>query len=303
MATLGPVTGPPVRVQRYAAFSPSPNGGNPAGVVLSADGIDEQTMQQIAAEVGYSETAFLSRREAEPGQAMRVRYFSPEAEVDFCGHATIATGVALGDAGSEGRFELMTNVGPVVLTVTRSREESGLFTAAFESPPAGAEPLPEEQLDRLLDALGWAREDLDAHFPPMVATAGNRHPVLVAAELGRLAELNYDFRALAALCRETSWTTVQLVVPLTDRRWRSRSPFPIGGVVEDPATGAAAAAFGGYLRELGRARPGDQLVLEQGVEMGRTSLIAITIGRSTVMVTGTATAITAGPAEGGASPQ
>jgi len=73
-------------VLRYAAFTTDASGGNPAGVVLDARGLDDQTMQAIAAEVGYSETAFLTDR--------AVRYFSPKAEVPFCGHATIATAVA-----------------------------------------------------------------------------------------------------------------------------------------------------------------------------------------------------------------
>ena len=70
-------------VQRYVAFSDRPDGGNPAGVVLNAAGLSEDRMLAIAAELGYSETAFLSGTD--------IRYFSPLAEVPFCGHATIAT--------------------------------------------------------------------------------------------------------------------------------------------------------------------------------------------------------------------
>ena len=285
---------PSFRVQRYAAFSASPDGGNPAGVVLASEGLDERTMQQIATDVGYSETVFLTRHDASPGGTIKVRYFSPKAEVAFCGHATIAAGIALGEVEGVGAFRLMTNAGPVLLTVSRSGEGPSDITATFESPPAGAEALAEEHQDRLLATLGWSPADLDPHFPPMVATAGNRHPVLVAAQLNRLADLDYDFGALALLCREHDWTTIQLVVPLADRRWRSRNPFPVGGVVEDPATGAAAAALGGYLREMGNARVGDRLLIEQGVEMGRPSTITILLGADTVLVTGTAAAIPTG---------
>jgi PhzF family phenazine biosynthesis protein len=291
-----------LRVLRYAAFSTSPSGGNPAGVVMDADGLDEATMQRIAADVGYSETAFLTARGLKPDGAIRVRYFSPETEVAFCGHATIAAGVALGEAQGPGRFPLITNVGPVLLTVNRADTGAqaatgdGAITATFESPPAGAEPLPEAHQDRLLATLGWSRADLNPRFPAMIGTAGNRHPVLVASHLDRLAHLDYDFPALTHLCREHDWTTIQLVVSLGDGRWRSRNPFPLGGVIEDPATGAAAAALAGYLRTLGAARAGDRLIIEQGVEMGRPSTIDTLIAATTALVTGTATRIPTSPA-------
>lgn len=78
-------------ILRYVAFSTDPLGGNPAGVVLDAAGIDEATMASTAAEVGYSETAFAVPR---VDGALDIRYFSPRTEVPFCGHATIATAVA-----------------------------------------------------------------------------------------------------------------------------------------------------------------------------------------------------------------
>src|SRR4051794_31253942 len=98
-------------VQRYVAFSDDPAGGNPAGVVRDAGGLDDAAMLRIAADVGYSETAFVTR-EISPGH-YRVRYFSPLAEVPFCGHATVATAVALGP----GDHVFTTNAGEVPVTV------------------------------------------------------------------------------------------------------------------------------------------------------------------------------------------
>ena len=91
------------KVERYSAFSDQPGGGNPAGVVLDATGLDADAMQAIATEVGYSETAFLVRRDGPA--AFAVRYFSPLAEVPFCGHATVATGVALARRDGPGARE------------------------------------------------------------------------------------------------------------------------------------------------------------------------------------------------------
>ena len=87
---------------KLTAFSSDPNGGNPAGVWVGDDLPDETKMQEIAKEVGYSETAFLAPA---TGKRRTVRYYSPEAQVAFCGHATIASGVVLGNTdGDENVF-------------------------------------------------------------------------------------------------------------------------------------------------------------------------------------------------------
>ncbi len=90
-----------MEILRYVAFSSDPAGGNPAGVVLDAAGASEAQMQRVAAEVGFSETAFLFPRS---GNRFEIRYFSPLAEVPFCGHATIASGVAYADRHGPGNL-------------------------------------------------------------------------------------------------------------------------------------------------------------------------------------------------------
>jgi PhzF family phenazine biosynthesis protein len=263
-----------IDVLRYAAFTDTPTGGNPAGVVLDATGLDAPTMQTIAAEVGYSETAFLTPA-ADSGRGFDVRYFAPSIEVPFCGHATIATGVALGERSGPGRFVLHTAAGEVPVDVRA--DAAGQLRATLTSVEPRLTDLPEPDLETLLRALGWSASDLDPQFPPKVAFAGTWHPVIAANTRERLADLSYDFETLRRLMTDKGWTTIQLVWRETPTVFHVRDPFPVGGIVEDPATGAAAAAFGHYLRELGLVTPPVTLVLHQGVDLGRPSLLVVDV--------------------------
>ena len=114
-------------ILRLSAFPIDNSGGNPAGVVLDATNLSDSEMQEIAKEVGFSETAFIT---SAPEERMRIRYFSPEMEVDFCGHATIATGVALGELKGPSEYIFETNTGDVEVTVT---ELDGEFIAELSS--------------------------------------------------------------------------------------------------------------------------------------------------------------------------
>jgi PhzF family phenazine biosynthesis protein len=276
-------------VERYSAFSDQPEGGNPAGVVLDATGLDANAMQAIATEVGYSETAFLARRDAPATFA--VRYFSPLAEVPFCGHATIATGVALARRDGPGLVTLETQAGTV--PVRTDVDAQGLITATLTSVAPRVEATPPELVERALNVLGWTPGELDASLPPRVAFAGARHLVLAAATRERLARLDYEFDALRELMLEHDLTTLQLVWREAPLVFHARDPFPVGGVVEDPATGAAAAAFGGYLRELGLIAPPTRVTIHQGHDLGRPSLLLVDVdaGRPEIQVTGAAVPI------------
>lgn len=144
-----------------------------------------------------------------------------------------------------------------------------------------------------LAALDWPATGLDPALPPRIAYAGARHLVLAAATRERLADLAYDFARLEALMRRLDLTTVQLVWRESGSVFHVRDPFPVGGVVEDPATGAAAAAFGAYARELGLAPEDAVLTLHQGADMGRPGTLTVELrsGDARVRVSGTGTRI------------
>jgi PhzF family phenazine biosynthesis protein len=267
---------------RYAAFPAGEGGGNPAGVVLDAHGMSRPQMLAVAADVGFSETAFLFPESAPTDRAdhpegvwkARVRYFSPLAEVPFCGHATIATAVAHAERHGTGRLDLDTPAGPVPVETQR---QDGLLLATLTSVNPSTLPMPAELLNRVLGDLGWSEDLLDVALPPRVCFAGAHHPVLVVRSRQVLAELDYDYEALAAIMAEHDWTTMQLVQREKEDVFHARNPFPPGGVIEDPATGAAAAALGGYLRWLDQVPASRRVSIHQGYDMGRPSLLGVEI--------------------------
>ena len=275
-------------VLRYSAFTTDPRGGNPAGVVLDARTLRDADMQRIAAEVGYSETAFLSPR---PDGAFDVRYFSPMAEVSFCGHATIAAMVAHAQRHGAGEHVLHAGVGPVRVSVDDA------LTATLTSVAPRVVPLDPGKLAAILAALDWRRDELDPALPPAVAYAGAWHPIVAVAQRSRLARMDYDFDALGALMARHDWLTVNLVWREDATTFHARNPFPPGGVVEDPATGAAAAALGAYLDAQQALPAARRLVVHQGSELGRPSRLSVYAPedvRQGIRVSGAAVSLEAG---------
>jgi PhzF family phenazine biosynthesis protein len=257
-------------VLRIAAFSDGNQGGNPAGVWIGDALPDAATMQAIAAEIGFSETAFA----APQGEAWRVRYFAPSMEVPFCGHATIALGAALAHRFGDRSFELHLNAS--VISVSGQRD-GNTIAAALQSPPTRSAPLDGSLRDALLDLFGYTASDLDPKLPPAKIHGGADHALLALASRQALARMSYDFERGRALMEREGLVTVALVTSQTPRLFHARNPFAAGGVVEDPATGAAAAAFAGYLRDIGWPH-GGAIDIVQGEDMGARSLIRAEIG-------------------------
>lgn len=274
------------QLYRLAAFSTSPAGGNPAGVWLGEALPDAAAMQRIAAEVGYSETAFVAPLD---GTERHIRYYSPLREISFCGHATIAAGVVLGQTAGAGRYRLQTAVGEVLVEAFRDGEQ---WLAALTSVEPEQRAVPPGWLERVLEALDWRPEELDPALPPMLAYAGAWHLVLAAGSAARLARLDYDVERLKALMEDAGLVTLQLVYREDELVFQARNPFPVGGVVEDPATGAAAAALGGYLRVAGLMPVPGELLIRQGEAMGRPSELRVRVpAAGGIRVSGAAVAL------------
>ena len=268
-------------LRRIAAFSSGHEGGNPAGVLITDHAPNDSEMQAIAAEVGYSETAFASP----DGEHWRVRYFSPEGEVDFCGHATIALGRALSDLKGPARYDLRINAGDI--SVASHTDDSGKTLIELQSPPTRSGPAEGAVLAEALALFDLSEEDLDPALPPAIANAGNDHLVLALRQRDRLARMEYDLADGRRLMERHGLTTINLIVAGEDALFLSRNAFAIGGVLEDPATGAAAAALAGYLRDIDwpldwapketadAARA--EIRIEQGDDMGVPSRLRVSI--------------------------
>ena len=259
-------------VQRIAAFSQGSAGGNPAGVVLLQEAISAEEMARVAAEVGYSETAFAVALD-ETGKNWRVRYFSPESEVPFCGHATIALGAALGRQGGAGTYSLELNNASI--TVDAEASEDGML-ATLRSPPTNSRAITNDELQDILDLFGLKSDDLDVRLPPARIHGGADHVALILKDREKLAAMTYDLDQGRSVMRTHGLVTIMLIFIDADQEFVVRNAFASGGVLEDPATGAAAAAFAGYLRDIGWPHK-HGFTIRQGEDMGCPSLIEVSL--------------------------
>jgi len=296
-------------VLRLTAFADGPGGGNPAGVVLDASALDASQMQRISAEVGYAETAFVVETAVDgDDRAVATRYFSPVAEVPFCGHATIATAVALAADRGPGAFRFETAAGPVVIDTTTDGD--GALRAAFTSVEPRTRALDAGVADELLGLLGLARDDVDPAWPLDEAFAGNWHPVVPLRSRRAFDAVGSDPDALRRLMDRQGWAGTVTVVctegvdlPLREVAGdesagaeppavEARNLFPVGDITEDPATGSAAAALGAYLRAGGLLAPPSRFVVRQGRHVGRPSVLVVDVpAAGGVTVSGTASLV------------
>lgn len=259
-----------MEILKIAAFSDGGVGGNPAGVVIADDLPAPKQMQAIAAEVGYSETVFAMPQ----GSDWRVRYFSPESEVPFCGHATIALGAALTMKNGNGNFIL--NLQNTTISVQGS-ERNGKLSAALQSPPTSSSSANKDLVDAALHLFGYEREDLQPRVQPANVNAGATHLLLMLNSRKKLAAMTYDLAIGRDFMNANNLVTVSLVFAQNDQLFHARNPFASGGVYEDPATGAAAAALAGHLRKIGWPHKGE-INIVQGEDMGQRSLLKAELG-------------------------
>lgn len=272
-----------MNVLKIAAFSDGDSGGNPAGVLISDELPSDAQMQSIAADVGFSESVFAARTD----RGWRVRYFSPESEVPFCGHATIALGAALALQCGDGVFPLTLNQAEITV---EGRRDGTVIAAALQSPPTRSTVASTQLVSAALELFGFTMDDLDPRIPPMHIHGGADHLVLGVKTREALASMTYDLHAGRILMNEAGVVTILIAYAETTQTFHTRNAFASGGVYEDPATGAATAAFAGYLRDIGWPHDGVIDVI-QGEDMGMRSRLRAefsSVCGSSIRVSGTA---------------
>ena len=236
-------------------FTDVPLTGNQLAVFTDARGIDDATMQALALEIGFSETVFVLP--SERGGTARMRIFNPRYEMPFAGHPVLGTAFVLGAPLQRAVIELETGAGTVAVTL--ERDESGrIVFGRMAQPVPGVEEVAEP--GRVLAAVGAARSLL----PVELYDNGARHIVVVVDE-GELAGLRPDGESIAGLA-----VTGVNCVARGAASWRSRMFWEHG---EDPATGSAAGPIACHLARHGLIAWGEEIVVAQGVEMGRPSTL------------------------------
>jgi trans-2,3-dihydro-3-hydroxyanthranilate isomerase len=255
--------------------------GNPLAVVLEPDGLDIAAMQTIAREFNLSETVFVFPPVDRANRA-KLRIFTPGRELPFAGHPTVGTAVLLArlDGGdTEREFVVEENIGLVRCRVQPKGTDSG--HAVFDIPRLPAEDGKAPDATTLAKALSLAPADIGLEdFTPSRWSAGNPFTIVPVRGLDAMARCRPDmshfeaafgggFAAPFVVCRETAEP---------GNSFHARMFAPGVGVAEDPATGSAAASFAGYLAAHG-GYPDDehQVRIEQGYEMGRPSIMELTL--------------------------
>lgn len=189
-----------------------------------------------------------------------------------------------------GSYVHKTVAGPVPVATSREGDRTIATFTSVEPDVAGAQ---RRLLGPALDAMSVAPSELDLRLRPAVAYAGERHLILPVVSGEVLARFSYDFEGLRAVVVAEGLTTVAVMWQQEEARFHARNAFPVGGVIEDPATGAAAAAFGAYLRHEGHMKRSARFEILQGHHIGCPSRLGVTIPADDggIAVTGTAVPI------------
>lgn len=258
-------------------FAERPYAGNQLAVVVGVDTISDETMQQLAAEMNYSETTFVTSTPEFDG-GYRVRIFTPAREIAFAGHPILGTAWVVRhhvEPAASGPVLLNLMVGQV--TVTFESTADGSVVAWFLAPPVLLGPTC--AAERIAASLGLSPEDIDTKAPVQQLSAGTSAIIVPLRSLEALRRSRLDLEAFAPLAAEGFPPLVYLFCSETRQRENDLSArffFEAHGVREDPATGNGAAFLGAYLLEHRFFAESDLFLrIEQGYEIGRPSLVML----------------------------
>jgi trans-2,3-dihydro-3-hydroxyanthranilate isomerase len=272
-----------VAIFRYVlvdVFTDTPLEGNALAVFTDARGLAEPVLQKIARELNLSETVFVYPAAGE-GHA-RIRIFTPALELPFAGHPVLGTAFVLGGPLQLDELHLETGAG--VVPVRLERDGSRIAFGWMRQPVVTAEEF--ERADELLALLGVEKSGL----PVELYRQGPGHVLVELDSPESVTALRPDLAALEELSPYGTDCFTR-----DGERWKSRVFVPAHGVGEDPATGSAAGPLALHLARHGRIGFGDEIVITQGVEIGRPSTLhAVARSPEEVEVGGSAVVVARG---------
>lgn len=260
-------------------FTQTPLKGNALAVVMNTAALTTERMQAIAREFNLSETTFVERRplSVERAEGVRVRIFTTQEELNFAGHPTLGTASVLmrtaPECAENDTVKLKLNVGSVPVRFSAAATGDCLHGEMTQRDPVFGTELDRDGVARL---CGLAPGDLDPALTPRVVSTGTAFAIVALRSIDALARLKVDHEAATPWLRESGGRWFYCLAPALDqnengaKRWRARMQF-YGG--EDPATGSAAGCAISYLVEHGAVASDTPVVVTQGVEMGRLSVL------------------------------
>lgn len=252
---------PSLRYVVVDVFTDVPLAGNQLAVFTDGRGVGDETMQKLARELNLSETVFVLPPEA--GGHARIRIFTPALELPFAGHPVLGSAFVLGMPLQLAEIHLETDSG--VIPVTLEREGARIVFGRMQQPIPNWAPF--DQAEELQKLLG-----VRSQLPVETYDLGPHHVFIELGSEAEVAALEPDFRALARLTHKG----VNCFAG-SGSRWKTRMFAPADGVAEDPATGSACGPLGVHLARHGRIGFGEEVVVSQGVEVGRPSTLYVRV--------------------------
>ena len=249
-----------VEVQMVNAFIDGDDGGNPAGVVVDANGLTEAQMQDVARQVAVSETAFVSKSET---ATIKLDFFTPNRRIAHCGHATIGTFCLLRerDVIADGRHSKETVDGNVDIVV-----EGGVTFMGQRAPSYKGVSTSSETGARVLSSLGLTEMRLMGGVDPFVVNTGNSFLLVPVADEASVAAVKPNHEIIEAVSDELDLIGFYVFSRTTktpDRHAGARMFAPRYGIPEEAATGMAAGPLGCFLYDYLDVRE-RELFIEQG---------------------------------------
>jgi PhzF family phenazine biosynthesis protein len=254
-----------VETLKVSAFTRNIDGGNPAGVILKAGELNEIQMQRLAGIIGFSETAFVTASDVAD---LGVRFFTPCAEVDLCGHATIATFSMLRQTGvlQDGEYTQETKAGILKIII----QDKSIFMQ--QAMPRYYEII---QREELLSCLGIDLNDMDDKLPVQIVSTGLKDILVPLKSEAALKNLKPDMKEIEEISKKYNAVGLHVFAAALDsEKFICRNFAPLYGIPEESATGTSNGALACYLHNYGIITNSDkEIIFEQGLYMNKPSVI------------------------------